>query len=118
MGTELFKYSAESMKLHGTFFEQRRNAANQLGHRTFQKETATLRMMSYGVHVDLIDDNLAMGESQAIKCVKRFIVAMVDVFGTKYLRDPNAQNTTRLLAISAARGFSRLVGFIDCMHWR
>jgi hypothetical protein len=118
MGTELFKYIAESMKLHDSFFEQRRNAAGELGHSTFQKVTAALRMMAYGIPADLVDDNLAMGESQAIKCVKRFAVAMVEVFGPEYLRAPNAQDTARLLVINTARGFPGMLGSIDCMHWR
>mgnify|MGYP005832269567 CR=1 FL=1 len=44
------------------------NVAGELGHSTFQKVTAALRMLAYGIPADLVDDHLAMGESQAI-CV-------------------------------------------------
>jgi hypothetical protein len=54
-------------------------------------------MLAYGIPADLIDDHLAMGESIAIKCVKRFVVAIVQVFGATYLRAPNAEDTARLL---------------------
>jgi hypothetical protein len=53
-----------------------------------------------------------------IKCVKRFEVAMVEAFGPEYLREPNAQETTRLLENNAANGFPVMLGSIDCMHWR
>jgi hypothetical protein len=117
MSTRLFKSIAESVMEFDEFFEQRRNAAGELGHSTYQKVTAALRMMAYGIPADLVDDHLAMGESQAIKCVKRFAVAIVQVFGEEYLRSPNAQDTARLLEQNKARGFPGMLGSIDCMHW-
>uniref|UniRef100_A0A452ZHD8 Uncharacterized protein n=1 Tax=Aegilops tauschii subsp. strangulata TaxID=200361 RepID=A0A452ZHD8_AEGTS len=78
---ELFKHIAEKLTSHDRVFQQRRNAARELGHSTFQKVTAALRMLAYGIPADLIDDHLAMGESQAIMCVKRFAVEIVQVFG-------------------------------------
>jgi hypothetical protein len=58
-----------------------------------------------------------MGESQSIECVKRFAVAIVRVFGTSYLRAPNAEDTAKFLVDNKARGFSKMLGSIDCMHW-
>ena len=117
MSIELFKHIVEKLASHDRFFQQRRNAAGELGHSTFQKVTATLRMLAYGISADLVDDNLAMGESQAIMCVKRFTVGIVQVFGSEYLRAPNAEDTARLLEINKARGFPGMLGSIDCMHW-
>jgi hypothetical protein len=54
-------------------------------------------MVAYGMHADIVGDHLAMGESQCIKCVKWFVLDMVEVFGSEYLRAMNAQDTTRLL---------------------
>ena len=79
--------------------------------------TAALRMLAYGILADLVDDHLAMGESQAIMCVKRFAVGIVQVFGEEYLRSPNAEDVARLLAMNKARGFPGMLGSIDCMHW-
>jgi hypothetical protein len=117
MSTRLFKGIAESVMEFDRFFEQRRNAAGELGHSTYQKVTAALRMMAYGIPADLVDDHLAMGESTAILCVRRFAVAIVRVFGEEYLRAPNAQDTARLLEQNARRGFTGMLGSIDCMHW-
>jgi hypothetical protein len=83
-----------ALNKYDMFFQQQRNVARELGHITEQKVTAALRMLAYGIPVD---DHLAMGESQVIKCVKRFAVAMVKVFGEVYLRAPNEAHTSRLL---------------------
>jgi hypothetical protein len=117
MSIDLFKHIATEVTRYDRFFEQRRNAAGELGHSTYQKVTAALRMLAYGIPADLIDDHLAMGESTSILCVKRFAVVIVNVFGSTYLRAPNAQDTARLLEFNANRGFSGMLGSIDCMHW-
>jgi hypothetical protein len=118
MSIGLFKQIAEEVAKYDTYFVQKRNAAGELVHSTYQKVTAALRMLAYGIPADLINDHLAMGESTAIKCVKRFVVAIVQVFGATYLRAPNVEDTARLLEENAARGFPGMLGSIDCMHWR
>ena len=67
--------------------------------------TAALRMLAYGIPADLVDDHLAMGESQAIMCVKHFAVRIVQVFGQEYLRSLNVEDAARLLEMNKARGF-------------
>ena len=74
-------------------------------------------MLAYGIPADLVDDHMAMGESQAIMCVKRFAVGIVHVFGQEYLRSPNTEDAARLLEMNKARGFPDMLGSIDCMHW-
>jgi hypothetical protein len=117
MSIDLFKHIATEVIRYDRFFEQRRNAAGELGHSTYQKVTAALRILAYGIRADLIDDHLAMGESISILCVKRFAVAIVNVFGSTYLRAPNAQDTAKLLEFNADRGFPGMLGSIDFMHW-
>ena len=73
-------------------------------------------MLPYGISADLVDDHLAMGESQAIMCVKRFSIRIVQIFGKEYLRALNTADTARLLEFNAARGFPGMIGSIDCMH--
>jgi hypothetical protein len=74
--------------------------------------------MAYGILADLVDDNLEMGEIQAIKCVKRFADGMIKVFGLEYFRAPNAQDAAILLEINVTREFPGKLGSINCMHWR
>jgi hypothetical protein len=38
-------------------------------------------MIVYGIPADIINDHLTMSESQSIKCVKRFVVDIVEAFG-------------------------------------
>jgi hypothetical protein len=76
MSIGLFKKIAEEVAKYDTYFVHKRNAAGELGHNTYQKVTAALRMLAYGIPADLIHDHLAMGESTAIKCV--------DVYGRFY----------------------------------
>jgi hypothetical protein len=111
MSTRLFKSIAESVMEFDEFFEQRRNAAGELGHSTYQKVTSTLRMMAYGIPADLVDDHLAMGESQAIKCVKRFVVAIVQVFGEEYLRFSQCSRHGSPIGAKQSSWFSRYAWF-------
>jgi hypothetical protein len=50
-------------------------------------------------------------------CVKCFVVAIVNVFGSTYLRAPNAEDTARILEFNVDQGFLGMLGSIDCMHW-
>jgi hypothetical protein len=60
------KHIFKEVTKHDRFFEQRRNACGELGHSTYQKVTAALRMLAYGIPADLVDDHLAMDESQQL----------------------------------------------------
>jgi hypothetical protein len=72
--------------------------------------------MAYGIPTDLADDHLAMGESTTIYCLRRFARAIIKCFGVQYLRALNAQDTERLLAVNAARGFSGMLASVDCVN--
>src|SRR5262249_39608216 len=100
------------------FFVQRRNSAGNLGLSSLQKVTAAMRMLAYGVSADSVADYVRIGESTAIESLKKFVEAIVAVFGNEYLRSPNNTDLTRLLAIGEQRGFPGMLGSIDCMHWK
>lgn len=118
MCRDLFQRIADAIVVHDLYFVQKRNCTGLLAHSTYQKMTAAMRILCYGVPADLIDDHLAMGESKAIKCLRRFVKAIVGIFGEEYLRAPNAQDTERLLAMNKDRGFPGMLGSVDCMHWK
>ncbi|XP_062179415.1 uncharacterized protein LOC133884025 [Phragmites australis] len=75
-------------------------------------------MLTYGVAADATDDYIRIGESTAIESLKRFVKAIVEVFGDEYLRSPNNNDTARLFAIGEQKGFPGMLGSIDCMHWK
>jgi hypothetical protein len=102
---------------HDDYFVQKRNAAGTLGLSCLQKVVAAFRMIAYGVAANATYDYACIGESTALESLRRFVRAVVQVFGPEYMRLLNEQDTARLLAIGESRGFSGILGSIDCMHW-
>jgi hypothetical protein len=74
-------------------------------------------MLASGCAADLVDDWLYIGESTAIKSMRLFVKSLVEIFGDRYLRAPNEEDTTRLMQYSESIGFRGMLGSIDCMHW-
>ena len=114
----LFVRIWKAVEEHDQYFVQKRNAAGILGLSSLQKITAAFRMLSYGVAADATDDYVRIGESTVIESLRRFVSAVVEVFGEEYLRSPNEDDIARLLAIGDSRGFPGMLGSIDCMHWK
>jgi hypothetical protein len=72
-------------------------------------------MLAYGVAEDLVDEYMRMSESTCIDSMYNFCRAIISVFGEEYLREPNLEDTQRLLYINEKRGFPGMLGSIDCM---
>ena len=113
----MFVRIMNAVEEHDDYFVQKRNAASTLGLSCLQKVVAAFRMIAYGIAADATDDYVRIGESTALESLRRFVVAVVQVFGPEYMRLPNEQDTTRLLAIGERRDFQEMLGSIDCMHW-
>lgn len=99
-------------------FQQRRDAAHKLGLTSLQKVTAAIRMLAYGMAADQCDEYLKIAESTAMKSMKKFCTAVVEIFGSEYLRTPTEEDIQHILAENAARGFPGMLGSLDCMHWK
>nr|XP_023911884.1 uncharacterized protein LOC112023512 [Quercus suber] len=80
--------------------------------------TAAIKMLAYGVSADFMDEYLRIGESTAIKSLKKFVKAVVSIFSEEYLRSPNNNDIARLLAVGQHHGFPGMLGSIDYMHWK
>ncbi|RLM80889.1 hypothetical protein C2845_PM12G16490 [Panicum miliaceum] len=98
------------------YFVQKRNAEGTLGLSCLQKVVAAFRLLAYGVAADALDEYIHIGESTALEALRKFTVAVVEIFGEEYVRLPNEDDTARLLVIGANRGFSGMFGSIDLMH--
>jgi hypothetical protein len=59
---------------------------------------------------------LRMSKTTCLDSMYNFCKAVITVFDTVYFREPNVEDTARLLLINEARGFSGMIGSIDCMH--
>ena len=97
------------------YFECNKDALGKIGFSSYQKCTATIRMLPYGVPSDLIDEYVHMSESTCLGSMYRFCKATIVVFGPEYLREQNAADIAHLLAMNARRGFSGMPSSIDCM---
>ena len=117
MSRELFLRIMNAVEAHDDYFVQKRNAANVLGLSCFQKITAAMRMLTYGVPADATDEYVRIGESTALESLRKFVDAVVEIFGDEYLRYPNEADIARLLAMGEKKGFPGMLGSIDCMHW-
>ena len=106
------------VKAHEPYFIQKRNAAKNLGLSPLQKIAATLRMLSYGVVADFMDEYVRIAETTTITSMKKFVTAVVAIFPEEHLRSPNNEDIARLLAHGQNRGFLGVLGSIDCMHWK
>jgi hypothetical protein len=82
-----------------------------------QKVAVAFHMIANGVAADAMDEYVCVGESTALEYLRKFDVAVVEVFGPEYLRLPNEYDTARLLAIGESKEFLGMLGSIDRMHW-
>ena len=116
MSRSLFLRIQSKVETHEPYFIQKRDNAQRLGLSSLQKITAALMMLAYEVTADFMDEYVWIGESTAIKSLKKFVKTMVDIFFNEYLRSPNNEDIARLLANGERRGFLGMPGSIDCMH--
>ncbi|KAK0577243.1 hypothetical protein LWI29_030125 [Acer saccharum] len=89
-----------------------------IGLSSLQKILAAFRMLAYRVLANSIDEYVRIGERTVIESLKKFVKAIIVVFGDKYLRSPNNDDIARLLEFNSRRGFPGMLGSIDCMHWK
>jgi len=117
MNKSLFMRIVDRLSSEFLFFQYRRDAIGRLGHSPIQKCTTTIRLLAYGCAADSLDEYLRIGETTALSCLENFTEGIISLFGDEYLRTPTQADLQRLLDIREIRGFSGMIGSIDCMHW-
>ncbi|KAL5789856.1 hypothetical protein ACOSQ2_004744 [Xanthoceras sorbifolium] len=111
----LFLRIVNAIESHANYFMQRSNAFDRLGLSSLQKITAVFWMLAYGASVDATDEYIKIGESTTIESMNRFCRVVVEVFGERNLRSPNANDVARLLQIGEKHDFLGMLRSIDCI---
>ena len=117
MRRSLFVKIVQACEANCRYFTQRRNVAGLKGFSAYQKISATMRVIAYGVLANYADEYLRSGEDTTIESVRRFAKVIIRVFGPGYLWAPNEDDTKKLMASNEMRGWPGMLGSIDCMHW-
>ncbi|XP_051136992.1 uncharacterized protein LOC127255508 [Andrographis paniculata] len=96
---------------------QRPDCTNRMGHSPLQKVMAAVRVLGYGCCFDSVDEVIKMGGTSVKRATIEFCETIVNVYKSQYLRDPTPDDISCLLAENKVRGFPRMIGSLDCMHW-
>ena len=118
MSHPLFLQIVNEVGQYDPYFIQSTDAIGVLGLSSLQKITAAYRILAYGTSADSVDEYIRIGESTTIESLRRFVKAVIAMFGDHYLRSPNNIDIARLLQTGEQRGFPGMLGSIDCMHWK
>ncbi|XP_024171746.1 uncharacterized protein LOC112177717 [Rosa chinensis] len=78
--------------------------------------TSSLQMLAYGAGADQCAVYCRMTKSISITVLQQFTRGIVNLYSVEYLRAPNAVDLKRLLAKAEKRGFSGMIGSIDCYY--
>ncbi|XP_073362450.1 uncharacterized protein [Aegilops tauschii subsp. strangulata] len=88
MERHVFNHIREGVVAHDPYFECKTNALGKLGFSSYQKCTAAIRMLAYGIPGDMVDEYVRMSETTCLMSMYKFCQAVIEVFGPKYLRQP------------------------------
>ncbi|XP_026398617.1 pheromone-processing carboxypeptidase KEX1-like [Papaver somniferum] len=88
-----------------------------MGHSPHIKLVTVMKCLCKSTPADSADDYTRMGATTIYMYLKRFFHTVCMNFGARYLREPTPEDVHRLLAENADRGFSGMLGSVDCMQW-
>ncbi|XP_028094038.1 uncharacterized protein LOC114294119 [Camellia sinensis] len=117
MRCPLYLRILNAIQAHNSYFVQKQDAAYVLGLSPLQKMTSVMRILSYGIAADAVDDYIRIGESTAIQSWQQICNSVIEIFGEEYLKSPMPTDITTLLASGEVRGFPGMLGNLDRMHW-
>jgi hypothetical protein len=105
MSREQFVVILNGVRDYDDYFKAKYDCTGKIGFSSYQKCSTDVWHLAYGVLGDLIDDYMRMSESRCHESMYWFYENVIAVFGDYYLREPNTDDTARLLSINESRGF-------------
>jgi hypothetical protein len=117
MRHSLFVKIVKDCEAASDYFKHRRSAAGIMGFSGYQKISAAMRVLAYGIPADYTDEYLRIGQDTTMESVRRFAKLVIRLYGDVYLQAPNEQDTKRLMEMNEKRGWPGMLGSLDCMHW-
>nr|XP_051196756.1 uncharacterized protein LOC127310093 [Lolium perenne] len=113
MCRSLFERIVKDCEANCDYFKQRRNAAQVMGFSPYQKISAAMRVIAYGIPADYTDEYLRIGVQTTTDCVRMFAKMVIKLYGETYLRAPNEDDTKRVMEINEKRGWP---GMLDGIY--
>jgi hypothetical protein len=89
MFRELFLVILNGVRDYDDYFEAKYDCTGKIGFTSYQKCSAAVRQLAYGVPGDLINDYMRMSDSTCHEAMYRFCEDIIAVFGEYYMREPN-----------------------------
>ena len=86
MSREVFLRILNGVRDYDDYFQAKRDCTGKLGLSSYQKCSAAVRQLAYGVPGDILDDYFRMSESTCVETMYRFCEAVIAVFGEVYTR--------------------------------
>jgi hypothetical protein len=95
----LFFWIMEEVTAKNNYFKQKCNVVGQIGFSALHKCVVAMKMLAYGGSTNSLDDHLKIGGNTVLETMKEI------------------DEIEHILQHNKARGFSGMIGSIDCMHW-
>ena len=108
MSRPCFLRIVNEVEQYDPYFIQTTDAVGVLGLSSLQKITATYRILAYKTQADYVDEYIKIGESTVIQSLRRFVKAVITMFGHHYL----SHQTISILLNCYKRGNN--VAFVAC----
>ena len=86
MSCSLFIRIVNEVEQYDQYFIQRTDAIGVLGLSSLQKIIAAYIILAYRTPANFADEYIRIGESTKIESLRRFVKAVIAIFGNHYLR--------------------------------
>ena len=120
MGDVLFSRLLEEIQHEVTRHKMFRVILDALGEKgpsALQRLTAVLRILAYGISFDAVHEYTGVKEETARKSTYAFCEWLAAYYEHIFLGVWTPEAIAKEMAINKKRGFSGMLGSIDCTHW-